>query len=98
MLQIVSKYVTFLSELKDYIDNSPYKTSFIYESLEMSKQVFYRKLKAQTFTPNEVLHISKILFPSEALLMELEKSNADKEAGRVVEHSEAMAMLRKKHL
>ena len=98
MLQIVSKYVTFLSQLKDYIDGSPYKTSFIYDSLKMSKQVFYRKLKAQTFTPNEVFTISKILFPSEALLLELENSNADKEAGRVVEHSEAMAFLRKKHL
>jgi hypothetical protein len=98
MLQIVSKYVTFISQLKEYIDNSPYKTSFIYDTLKMSKQVFYRKLRGQTFTPNEVFAISKMLFPSEALLMELEKSNADKKAGRVVEHSEAMAMLRKKHL
>lgn len=98
MLQIVSKYITFLSQLKEYIDNSPYKTSFIYESLHMSKQVFYRKLKAQTFTPKEVFTISKILFPSEALLMELEESNSDKKAGRVVEHSEAMRMLREHFL
>lgn len=98
MLQIVSKYVDYVQNIKEYIDNSPYKTSFIYKSLEMSKQNFYRKMRMQNFTPNEVLKISKILFPSEALLMELEKSNADKKAGRVVEHSEAMAMLRKKHL
>lgn len=98
MLQIVSKYIDFVVNLKDYIDNSPYKTSFIYDSLHMSKQNFYRKLKTQNFSHNEVLEISKILFPSEALLMELEKSNADKEAGRIVEHSEAMKMLRQKHL
>ncbi|WP_339663012.1 hypothetical protein [uncultured Polaribacter sp.] len=98
MLQIVSKYITFLDELKDYIDSSPFKKSFIYQNLEMSKQVFYRKLKTKTFTANEVFTISKILFPSEALLMELEKSNADKKSGRIIEHSEAMKMLRKKHL
>lgn len=98
MLQIVSKYITYLDHLKEYIDDSPYKTSFIYDSLEMSKQVFYRKLKNKSFTPNEVFQISKLLFPTDAILIELEKSNADKEAGRVVKHSEAMAMLRKKHL
>lgn len=98
MIQVVSKYVDFISNLKEYIDNSPFKTSFIYESLEMSKQVFYRKLKAQTFTPNEVLTITKILFPDKALLMELEKSDLDKEAGRIIKHSDAMALLRKKHL
>ena len=87
MLQIVSKYITFLDELKDYIDSSPFKTSFIYQNLE-----------TKTFTANEVFTISKILFPSEALLMELEKSNADKKSGRIIEHSEAMKMLRKKHL
>ena len=98
MIQIVNKYVYFVENLKEYIDNSPYKTSFIYETLGMNKVNFYRKLRTLNFKPNEVLQISKILFPSEALLMELEKSNADKNAGSVVEHSEAMAMLRKKHL
>lgn len=98
MIKTVSKYVIFLEELKEYIDNSPYKTSFFYETLKMNKVSFYRKLRAKTFTPKEVLKISKILFPNEALLIELEKSSADKKAGRVVEHSEAMAMLRKKHL
>lgn len=98
MIQIVSKYANYIENLKDYIDNSPYKTSFFYETMQMNKQNFYRKLKTANFSPNEVLTISKILFPSEALLMELDKSNADKKAGRVVEHSEAMQLLRKKHL
>lgn len=98
MIQLVNKYIHYVQNLKEYIDNSPYKTSFIYNTLEMNKQNFYRKLRTFNFTPDEVLKISKILFPSEALLMELEKSNADKKAGSVVEHSEAMAMLRKKHL
>ncbi|MGB1283887.1 MAG: hypothetical protein ACPG44_05410 [Polaribacter sp.] len=64
----------------------------------MSKQIFYRKLRTGSFTPKQVFTISKILFPSEVLLMELEKSDADKKEGKVVEHNEAMAMLRKKHL
>lgn len=98
MLQIVSKYVTYLDHLKEYIDDSPYKTSFIYDNLEMSKQVFYRKLKKKAFSPEEVVQITKLLFPTEAILSELDKSSVDKKAGRVVEHSEAMAMLRKKHL
>jgi len=98
MLQTVSNYVNYLTRLKEYIENSPYKTSFFYDTLEMNKVSFYRKLRTNSFSPVEVLTISKILFPSEALLMELEKSDADKKAGRVVEHSEAMAMLRKKHL
>lgn len=102
MLQTVSKYVTFISELKEYIDNSPYKTSFIYESLEMSKQVFYRKLKAQTFTPNEVFTITKILFPKENYLEEikeaLKKSDEDYDNGKVLEHEEVMQRLRDKYL
>lgn len=98
MLQTVLKYTNYLQQLKDYIDNSPYKTSFIYETIGMNKQNFYRKLRSSSFTTDEVVKISKILFPSEALLMELEKSNADKKAGRVVEHSEAMNYLRNKHL
>jgi len=98
MIAVVSNYINFLSKIKSYIDDSPYKTNYIYESLEMSKQVFYRKIKTKSFAPEEVLTISKILFPREAILLELQKSSEDKKAGRVVEHSEAMSILRKKHL
>jgi len=98
MIEVVSNYVIFLRELKDYIAKSPYKTSFIYETLKMNKVSFYRKLRTQSFTPIEVLNISKILFPAEAILLELDKSNKDKEVGRIIAHSEAMSLLRKKHL
>ncbi len=98
MLQIVNKYVNYIENLKEYVEKSPYKTSYIYETIGMNKQNFYRKMRSHTFTPMEVLNISKILFPSEAFLLELQKSQKDKEEGRVIEASKAIQMLRQKHL
>ncbi len=98
MLQIVNKYVNYVEHLKEYVNNSPYKTSYIYEKIGMNKQNFYRKMRNNSFTPKEVLSISKILFPDEALLLELQKSQKDKENGRVMEYSKGIEILKKKHL
>jgi len=97
MIQVVNEYVTFISQIKDQIHESPYKTSYFYEALDMTKQTFYRKLRSQTFAPDEVLILSKILYPAEALRIELQNSSVDKDQGKIIDHEEAMSLIRQRY-
>lgn len=98
MIEVVDKYMDYIKNLKLHIDKSPYKTSFIIDSLGMTKQNFYRKMRTENFTSEEILKITKILFSKENLMMELEQSFQDKKEGRFIAHDAAMEILRKKHL
>lgn len=96
IIETVNKYLTIVAGIKDMINDSPYKTSYLIDQLGMTKQNFYRKLKKEIWSPEEVLTITTILYPQEALMYQLEQSQLDADNGRVLVHKDAMAALRKK--
>lgn len=98
MIQEVLAYKNVLQSIKELMDNSPYKKSYIIEKTGMSAATFYRKLKNLTFTADEVLKIAKLLRPEEAVLITLHESEKDRGSGRMISHEQAMEQLRKKYL
>lgn len=83
MIQTVYRYFDYVTHIKEYITDSPFKTKYFLSKLEMPKATFYRKLRENTFTVGEVKVITEILFPEELLKMELQKSEEDILKGRV---------------
>lgn len=71
MIKIVSKYAKYMEELPQLLKDSPYKTSFIIEELQIPSATYYRKLKDKSFTVEEVEKLTKILFPNEAFLAKM---------------------------
>ncbi|WP_343696324.1 hypothetical protein [Flavobacterium sp.] len=80
MIQEVIAYKNIVENIEGLIDNSPYKKNYIIEKIGIPSPTFYRKLKTQSFTPDEVLSIAKILSPEENYMLELK---ADIEQGKV---------------
>ncbi len=100
MIKTVQKYNEYVRNIKTYIDKSPYKSSYIVKELGIPTTTFYRKLKENTFTLDEVEKLTRVLFPKEAYYQEiiegLQKSEQDIIDGRVVDHEEVMKRIRKK--
>lgn len=88
MIQIVLKYQNYLDELEQLILNSKFKSSYLYKKLGLKKPTFYRKLKEKKWTNEEVMELTKILFPQEyykhQLLKELSLSEEDIKNGDVL--------------
>ncbi|MDC8001460.1 hypothetical protein POV26_10445 [Aequorivita todarodis] len=102
MIQLVSDYSNYLDELPELIKNSPYKTAYIIERLQIPKPTFYRKLKERSFTVAEVKELTNILFPKEAILKEIREnilnSRNEIEAGKFTDHGDFMEEIRKEFL
>ncbi len=71
MIHIVSEYTNYIENIENFIKQSPYKTSYFFEQLGMSKPTFYRKLKEHAFTLTEVTTLTRLLFPKETYKQDL---------------------------
>ncbi len=102
MIHLVSEYSDYLKELPELIKNSPYKAGYIIEKLQMPKPTYYRKLKDNSFTVEEVKELTKILFPKETILKEIKeniaRSRKEIETGEFTEHSKLMEEIRNEFL
>lgn len=102
MIQEIITYKNIVCNLEDLMNNSPFKKSYIIEKVGMPSPSFYRKLKTQTFTPDEMLSIAKILSPEENFRLELkaeiEQGKLDFENGNFITHEEMLEELRNKKL
>ena len=65
--------------------------------MNLKNATYYRKLKENNFTPQEIKKITELLFPEEVLLQKLQKSEEDIQQGRVLDHEDVMAKLRSKY-
>lgn len=61
----------------------------------MNKPTFYRKLRENTFTPEEVMSLTRVLYPKEVLLSELKEAQQEYRDGKGISHETAMEKLRK---
>lgn len=94
MIQEILTYKNIVNSIDDLMNKSPYKKNYIIEKIGIPGPTFYRKLKALTFTADEMLQIAKILSPEEFYLMELKESikngKLDYKEGRFTNHEDAV--------
>ena len=94
MLDIIYNYQNLLKNLGALIEESRFKKEYLINELGLSRATFYNKLKKRRFTISEMLKLSAILFPEEAVAFEikqaLERSRADSSAGRIREHADVI--------
>lgn len=102
MIDIVEQYNNYIQEIPSLINKTDYKASYFIKLLGLKPPTYYRKLRENAFSIDEVNKLTKALFPKEAFLQEIKKdlaiSDDDYKNGRVVEHSQVMKQLRAKHL
>ena len=98
MINIVKEFKKYRNTLPERIQNSDYKTQYFTKLLGLKQPTYYRKLKDNSFTIEEIELLTKALYSKETLLMELESAEQDYENGNVIEHSELNKQLRKEFL
>lgn len=102
MIQEIIAYKNIVDNIESLMDKSPYKKNYIIEKVGISSPTFYRKLKTQSFTPDEVLSIAKILSPEENFMLDLkadiEQGKLDLKNGDFITHEEMLAELKSKNL
>ncbi|WP_035646263.1 hypothetical protein [Flavobacterium sp. ASV13] len=102
MIQEIIAYKNILENIESLIDKSTYKRNYIIEKVGISSPTFYRKLKAHSFTPDEMLSIAKILSPEENFKLQLKADIAqgklDYINGDYITHEEMLAELKSKNL
>lgn len=95
MIQQIIAYKNVMAEVAGLIENSPYKKGYIIEKVGIAPPTFYRKLKTNSFTPDELLAIAKLLNPREAILMEMQQSEQEIDEGNYIEQTQLTKQLRK---
>jgi hypothetical protein len=102
MIQEILAYKNIVDNIEVLMEKSPYKKNYIIEKVGIPSPTFYRKLKAQSFTPDEVLSIAKILSPEENFKMELikgiEQGKCDFKEGNFITHEEMLLELKSKKI
>lgn len=100
MLDIVISYQNLLQNVESYISKSDFKKEFFIKELGVSRATFYNKIKNKSFSVDEMLKLSGLLFPEELKAFEikqaLSRSRLDSDNGNVVPHEQVMANARKK--
>lgn len=101
MIQEIITYKNIVSSIEELLNKSPFKKNYIIEQVGISSPTFYRKLKTQSFTPDEMLSIAKVLSPEEVYIMELKselaESSLDYNEGRVYKHEDVVRELKLKY-
>lgn len=97
MIQLVEEYDKYVSNLPELVSKSYYKAEYFIQNLNLKNATYYRKLKENSFTPQEIKKITELLFPEEVLMQKLQKSEEDIQSGKVFDHEDVMAKLRAKY-
>ncbi|MDQ6470176.1 hypothetical protein RB619_05935 [Flavobacterium sp. LHD-80] len=102
MIQEIIAYKNIVNDIEDLMNKSPFKKSYIIEQIGIPSPTFYRKLKTQTFSADEMLSIAKILSPEENFRLELkadiEQAKREYEEGNFITHEEMLLELKRKKI
>lgn len=98
MIELVQKYNKYRKELPSKISNSYYKPEYFMKLLDLKSSTYYRKLRENAFTTQEVELLTIALYQNGTIEGLIKKSEKDYQEGRIYTHSEAMKLLRDKHL
>ena len=64
-IEIIYEYDKIMNRLGDEVKSSNYKIQYFLDLLQIKRSFFYKKLKEKRFTSEEVIKLSKSLFPEE---------------------------------
>ncbi|WP_294285546.1 hypothetical protein [uncultured Chryseobacterium sp.] len=98
MINIVLEFKKYRDSIPHLIQKSDYKTGYFIKLLGLKTPTYYRKLKENSFSMEEIELLTKALYSKEALLMELQDAEDDYAKGNVREHSEFTEVLRQEFL
>lgn len=102
MIQEIIAYKNIVNDIENLMNNSPFKKTYIIEKAGIPSPTFYRKLKTQSFTPDEVLSIARILSPEENFRLELkaeiEQAKREYNEGNFITHEEMLLELKSKNI
>ena len=100
MINIVEEYKNYIEILPNLISNADYKSQYFIKKLALKPATYYRKLRENSFTINEVMNLTTLLFPKEAykkeLMQSLEKGREDVKNGKTMTSEEVRLQMRKK--
>lgn len=101
MRNIIVNYENLVNSLPQLIKESKYKTEHFINIIGVATATFYRKLKTNSFTIDEVKIISKELYPLEFYKAELEESLKLSEkqikTGKVLANEDVLRKIRQKY-
>lgn len=97
MMQLVCDYRNYTQNIKDLIDQSDYKVGFFIKLLNLSRATFYRKIKDNSWTVDEIYKISEKLYPKEAYLLEIKEGMQDYKNGSYVDVDKYLADLKSQY-
>ncbi|WP_346985353.1 hypothetical protein [Chryseobacterium sp. POE27] len=98
MINTVLEFKKYRDSIPQLIQNSDYKTGYFINLLGLKTPTYYRKLKENSFSVEEIELLTKALYPKEALLMELQDAEDDYAKGNVKEHEKFTEELRQEFL
>ena len=102
MIQVVNEYSNYIQDLPQIIGNSHYKSEFLAEKLELKLPTFYRKLRENTFTVEEIKTLTELLYPKEAMFLkikeDLRQADEDFRAGKFRSSDDVIRDLERKYL
>ncbi|MHC0439757.1 hypothetical protein [Flavobacterium sp. 3-210] len=102
MIQEIIAYKNIVNDIEELMTKSPFKKNYIIEQIGIPSPTFYRKLKTQTFTPDEMLSIAKILSPEENFKLQLKADIAQGKLDYInrdyITHEEMLVKLKSKNL
>ena len=64
-IEVAYRYDVFLERLPGEIKKSNYKIQYFLDLLDVKRSFFYKKLKEKRFSSDEIIKISKALYPDE---------------------------------
>tara|TARA_B110000967_G_scaffold57864_1_gene59311 strand:+ start:270 stop:554 length:285 start_codon:yes stop_codon:yes gene_type:complete len=89
-----------MQSIPSLITKTDYKASYFIKLLDLKAPTYYRKLRDNAFTTDEVFTLTKALFPKEAfkeeLLASLSKGRDDFKNGNVISSEEVRKEMREK--
>lgn len=100
MIQIVEEYTKYIHKIPQLISATDYKASYFIKLLDLKPPTYYRKLRENTFTIEEINILTKALYPKEnyknELLKSIEKGRNDIKNGNVLTSEEIKKQMRAK--
>jgi len=98
MLQMVKQHQNYLGGLRAVVEQSPDNSRYLCEALGMDEAAFCRKLDSGAFSVPEVEKLTEMLYPEEALVMEIEEAEREIAEGKTFRYEDVREELRKKFL
>ncbi|WP_299667201.1 hypothetical protein [uncultured Polaribacter sp.] len=102
MIQIVEEYTKYVHKIPELISKTDYKASYFIKLLNLKAPTYYRKLRENAFTIDEINILTKALYPKESykneLLKSIENGRNDFKNGNILTSEEMKTQMREKIL